>query len=618
MDSGQEPRAPILPDDVPKRTGCAIVRSVHLDHALIGNGRVLALVAPDTSIDWLCLPRFDSPSIFGRLLDEAKGGSWRIEAVGGIQSRQQYVRNTNVVTTTVETETGSFEVIDFAPWIDLGYQMDAPAQLIRLLIPVEGQPQFVVKLDPAPDFARTPAEFSMRTRAIDIRGHECDLAIYSDVPIDFILNQHPVRLDRPRFIALCADGQLNSTERAVHLRDQTVWSWINWVKNLSVPDFWPQAVVRSALCLKLHQYAPTGAIIAAATTSIPEELGSDRTWDYRYCWLRDSALVVEALRRLGCIAEGERFLLYLRDVASTGPLQPVYGVGGERDLKESFLQHLSGFESSGPVRIGNAAVNQVQLDLMGELLLSMRALLNDARTGVTPEFFWDVIEHLVNEARASLFKPDMGIWEKRSEPAVHTFSQALCWSALVNGAALARAVGRRELEEKWQTEADTAQREILGRAFNEREGMFTDILEGHFADAALLLLPMVGIISAQSPEFRSTLDRYREELVVNGLMKRYRHADDFGVPHSAFTICSFWWAEALALAGELDEAEKVFEHLLGFSNSHGLYSEDIDPRSGRMLGNFPQAYTHVGLINAAITIGLLKAARDGKIAPWHF
>lgn len=590
---------------------------MRLEHGIIGNGRVLALVAPDTSIDWMCLPRFDSASLFGRLLDEEKGGSWRIDAVAKRHHRQEYVRNTNVLRTTITTATGIFEVVDFAPWVDLGYQMDAPAQLIRLLIPLEGRPQFRVAFNPAPDFARRPPEYIMRTRALEVHGHECDVTLYSDIPIDFILNSHPVQLDRPRFIALCAEGNVTSTERAAHLRDQTIWSWMNWVKNCAVPDYCPEAVLRSALCLKLHQYAPTGAIIAAATTSIPEELGTERTWDYRYCWLRDSALVVEALRRLGCIGEGERFLLYLRDIAASGPLQPVFGIGGERDLPEILLQHLSGYEESGPVRIGNAASDQVQLDLMGELLLSMRALLTDPRTGTSIEPFWAVIEHLASEAEAALFQPDVGIWEKRSDPALHTFSQAVCWAALVNAAKLAEFAGRDDRGERWLRTAESIHREMASRAFNSAEAMYTDVFNGQYADAAVLLLPMIGFISARSPEFRSTLRRYEQELVLNGLMKRYRHADDFGVPHSTFTICSFWWAEALAMAGELDQAMEVFEHLLRFANDHGLYSEDIDPRSGRMLGNFPQAYTHVGLINAAITIGLLKASRDEKIAPWQ-
>jgi GH15 family glucan-1,4-alpha-glucosidase len=589
-----------------------------LDHGAIGNGRVIALVGANTSIDWLCLPRFDSPSVFGRLIDAERGGSWRIDAVSGSVTGQSYIRNTNVLVTTLEGNGGSFDVVDFAPWVDRGSEVDAPMQIVRLLIPTAGHPQVRVHFDPAPDYARRRPEYVMRTRSVQIGGHACDLTLSSDIPIDFILNGVPVTLDRPRFLALCAEGNVDFSEQALHLRDRTIWAWLKWVKSCSVPDFRPDAVVRSALALKLHQYAPTGAIIAAATTSIPEEIGTERTWDYRYCWLRDAAIVVEALRRLGCINEGERFLLYLRDIANTGELQPVYGVGGQRHLEERILDHLSGYLGSGPVRIGNAASSQVQHDLMGELLLSVRALLGDPRTTMQVKSFWPLIERLVREADNALFQPDTSIWEIRSEPALHTFSQAMCWAALVSGAQIAAFAGRDVEAELWQRRADEVHPQILERAFNRSLGMFTEKLDGKFPDAAVLLLPTIGFVSARGDEFRSTLQRYEEQLVVRGLMKRYGHADDFGVPSSTFTLCSFWWAEALAISGELERAIEVFERLLDYANGHGLYSEDIDPRSGEMLGNFPQAYTHVGLVNAAVTIGLLKAARDERIAPWQY
>lgn len=456
----------------------------------------------------------------------------------------------------------------------------------------------------------------MHTKALEVRGHDCPLTLYSDIPIDFILNKVPLSLERPRYLALCAEGEVGSTEMAKHLRDQTVWSWTGWAKSCAVPDYRPERVVRSALCLKLHQYSPTGAIIAATTTSVPEELNTERSWDYRYCWLRDSALVVESLRRLGCISEGERFLMYLRDVAELGPLQPVYGIGAERDLAERTLPHLSGFRSAAPVRIGNAAYAQVQLDVMGELVLSMRSLLSDPRTTAEAPSYWSLVERLVSEARAALFQPDNSIWEGRSEAELHTFSQAMCWAALHTGARLAETMGHPEKAGEWREEATRVHHELLRRAYNAELGMFTQSLDGKFADASYLLLAVIGFVPATSVEFRNTLSRYAEELVRNGLMQRYRHADDFGTPRSAFTICSFWWAEALAIAGQLDQAIEVFERLLQFSNELGLFSEDIDPTSGEMLGNYPQAYTHVGLINAAVTIGHLKAAREGKIAPW--
>src|ERR1051325_1548637 len=511
----------------------------NLPHGVIGNGRILALIAPDTSVEWLCLPRFDSPSLFGRLLDAERGGFWRIDSVHDpARATQLYARYTHLLTTRIEADDGAFDVTDFAPWIDLGYQMDAPVQLLRILSPVRGHPRIRIRFEPAPDFARQPVQFVMRTHAVEVHGHGCPVALYSDMPVDFILSGQSIALDRPRFLALCAEGEIGSTEQALHLRDSTVWSWSNWVKSCAVPEFHAEAVVRSALCLKLHQYAPTGAIIAAATTSIPEELGTERTWDYRYCWLRDSALVVEALRRLGCISEGERFLLYLRDIAAAGQLQPVYGIGGEMDLPGAFVESLGGFRGSGPVRIGNAASVQVQHDVMGELLLSMRALLLDPRTALHAEGFRPLIDSLVESAADALFQPDTSIWEKRSEPAVHTFSQALCWAALQSGAQLAARAGDDAKASEWRAGAEEVHGKLLAQAYNAGEGMFTETFGGRLADAAILLLPMVGFVSARSEEFRSTCARYEEELVVNGLMMRYRHADDSGVPRSTFTICS--------------------------------------------------------------------------------
>jgi GH15 family glucan-1,4-alpha-glucosidase len=383
-----------------------------------------------------------------------------------------------------------------------------------------------------------------------------------------------------------------------------------------LPTFAPEAVLRSALCLKLHIFSDTGAIIAAATTSIPESLDSVRTWDYRFCWLRDAAFVVEALRRLSHFGEGEAFVRFLRDVGDAGPLQPLYGIGGERDLVEELLPHFSGFEGVGPVRVGNAAYTQNQHDLMGELILCLETIITDPRVVYEDRSVMTLIDRLVTEALEMSALEDTGLWEYRTMPRHYTFSKVMCWVAAHRGAQLAEMFTMPERAEHWRAWADAERQRILNEAYNEDLGYFTQALNGRHPDASKLLLPTLGIVDPIDPRFVSTVRAYERLLVENGLMLRYRHPDDFGATTSAFTICSFWWVEALAMMGEVESAVSLFNRLLGHANPLGLFSEDLEPTTGRLLGNFPQAYTHVGLIHAAITIGEILEARSAHFRAW--
>jgi GH15 family glucan-1,4-alpha-glucosidase len=396
----------------------------------------------------------------------------------------------------------------------------------------------------------------------------------------------------------------------------TVAGWRQWAKTTGLPTFAPEAVLRSALCLKLHIFSDTGAIIAAATTSIPESLDSVRTWDYRFCWLRDAAFVVEALRRLSHFGEGEAFVRFLRDVGDAGPLQPLYGIGGERDLVEELLPHLAGFEGVGPVRVGNAAYTQNQHDLMGELILCLETIITDPRVVYEDRSVMSLIDRLVTEALELSALEDTGLWEYRTMPRHYTFSKVMCWVAAHRGAQLAEMFTMPERAEHWRSWADLERQRILQEAFNEDLGYFTQSLKGHHPDASNLLLPTLGIVDPTDPRFVSTVRAYERLLVENGLMLRYRHPDDFGATTSAFTICSFWWVEALAMMGEVESAVSLFNRLLGHANPLGLFSEDLEPQTGRLLGNFPQAYTHVGLIHAAITIGEILEARSAHFRAW--
>ncbi len=591
-----------------------------LDHGVIGNGRLLALVSPTASVDWLCMPRFDSPSVFARLLDENKGGSFDISLAGEKSaSNQAYLRNTNVLRTELSNDSGSIEVIDFAPRLPKSWDVELPISMVRVVRPLRGAPRVRVDFDPRLDYARTQTELVPTTHGVEVTGGETTLQLETNAPIDYVLTKRDFVLSDPIFFALTygKDATHSTLSQVLQDLNLTVEGWRAWSQTCALPLFMPHHVLRSALCLKLHAYEDTGAIIAATTTSVPEAMGTQRSWDYRFCWLRDAAFVVEALRRLSQLREGERFMSFLRDVAEAGPLQPLYGIDGRRDLPEVSLPNLAGFNGNGHVRIGNAAAHQMQNDLMGELVLCLDSILSDPRIVPSAETpYFPLVQRLVEEAIRSAPLPDTSIWEFRTVMRNYTFSRAMCWAAIERGAAIARRFGETALADRWRAIAKSEQAIILSRGFNQAKGFFTQEIDGEHADASLLLLPAIGIIDAKDPRFLKTLDAYAKILAPDGLMKRYVHDDDFGEPTNSFTICSFWWAEALALAGQLDEAVALFERVCKFANPVGLFSEDIDPKTGELLGNFPQAYTHVGLIHSAVTIGELLAARDGKVRSW--
>jgi len=592
-----------------------------LDHGAIGNGRVIALVSPTSAIEWLCMPRFDSPSVFARILDAKAGGTFRF-LVGDreVRGTLRYVPNTNVLVTHFEEGDHAWEVIDFAPRLPEGLEVRVPIEIVRVVRPLRGEPRLRIDFDPRPNYAQVKAELRETTYGIEVIGGAAPLHLSTNVPIPYVLGHREQLITEPVFFALRygrGPESARDIQHVMHELDLTIAGWRAWAKTCALPNFAPAAVLRSALCLRLHSYHDTGAIIAAATTSIPEAMGTARTWDYRYCWLRDAAFVVEALRRLGHLNEGEQFLNFLRNVAEAGPLQPLYAIDGRRDLEETILPELAGFGGSGPVRVGNAAAIQRQNDLMGELVLCLDTMLTDPRIVETDSLrFAILLQRLVEEAIAAAPTVDTSLWEFRTMLKPYTFSRAMCAVAIQRGASLARRIGRIDLADRWEPIAAHERDIVLERGFNAKLGFFTQALDGEDPDAALLLLPTLGLIDARDPRFLSTIDGYEKTLVNHGLMLRYRNRDDFGETTSAFTICSFWWAEALALAGRLDDAVRVFERVMAYANPVGLFSEDVEPNTGVLLGNFPQAYTHVGLIHAAMTIGELLEARDGRARAW--
>ncbi|MBX3145874.1 MAG: glycoside hydrolase family 15 protein [Gemmatimonadales bacterium] len=592
----------------------------HLPYAAYGNGQVLGLVGPDSAIDWLCLPRFDSPSVFGALLDAERGGTFKVLSRGrSVHGHLSYIRNTNVVRGEFRDGEAAWEIIDFAPRLPNGLALDCPVEIVRVIRPLAGTPRLSIELDPRPDYGRAAVRWIPEDRGTLLEWSGGTLDVAANLPLPYLTGRQEFALTRPVFVAIRYGRRMVRPVWAdVQFQlDVTIAGWQRWAKTCGLPTFAGEAVLRSALCLKLHAYHDTGAIIAAATTSIPEEMGTERTWDYRFCWIRDAAFVAEALRRLAYLDEGERLLVFLRDVVENGPLQPLYGIGGERHLPEEYLDHWSGYRGNGHVRIGNAASLQAQHDLMGEVVLCMETLLSDPRIGHSdPKGFFPLVERMVEDAIRLAPVADTGIWEFRTSLKHHTFSRAMCWVAIHRGALLAARMGYDAVARRWEAIAERERAIVLERGYNPELGYFTQGLDGQYPDASNLLLPTLGIIDARDPRFVSTVDATGRMLTRKGLVYRYRNPDDFGLPSSTFTICSFWYAEALALVGRLEEAVEVFERLLSFANPVGLFSEDIDPDSGALLGNFPQAYTHVGLIHAAMTIGELLEARDGRVRAW--
>lgn len=594
-----------------------------LDHAAIGNGRILALVAPDSSIDWLCLPRFDSPSVFGALLDPERGGTFRFLVAGAPikAERAEYITNTNVLRSEFAADGSRWEILDFAPrTLGANARVDAPLEIVRLVRPLAGSPRFAVDFRPCPDYARITGELRTTPHGVEVFGAGAPLHLYTNVTGDRVCGRTEIVVREPLYFVLSyghrqAPSTLASVAQAL---DDTIRAWRLWAMGCALPSFAPREVLRSALCLKLHAYLDTGAIISAATTSIPEAIGTQRTWDYRYCWLRSAAFTVDALRRLSHLNEGGQFLGFLRDIAEAAPLQPVYSVAGGRQLPESILDHLQGFAGTGPIRIGNAAAMQQQNDLNGHIVLCLHAMLDDPRIAIDrPDELFPLVERLVEDAIVRAPEVDTSIWEFRTSPRHYTFSRAMCWVAVVRGARLAARIGRRELAARWSELAEAERRIILGRGFNESARCFTQALDGIHGDAANLLLPSIGIIDPRDSRFVATLQDYGSRMTQRGLMRRYSNPDDLGSTTSVFTRCSFWWAEALALTGRLEDACSVFDRVVRHANPHGLFSEDIDPETGQLLGNFPLVDTHVSLINAAMTIGGLLDARDGRVRAWR-
>ncbi|KMM75893.1 glucoamylase [Xanthomonas sp. NCPPB 1128] len=583
--------------------------SPNLDLGVIGNGSFGALIDKRASVVWSCLPAFDGDPAFCALLSPRAhpGGDFSIELEDFVDSDQHYLANTAILRTVLrDAHGGAVEVIAFAPrWRNHG-RFYRPVSIIRQVRPLAGNPRIRVRARPLADWGARQPESTWGSNHVRWLLPDFTLRLTTDVPVRFIRDELPFVLNHPVNLMLGVDESLTRslTGYIQEAQERTEEYWREWVRYLSVPLDWQDAVIRSAITLKLCQYEDSGAIIAAMTTSIPEAPDTPRNWDYRYCWLRDAAFVVRALNRLGATRTMEQFLGYIFNIATTdGSLQPLYGIGFEAALEEHEVESLAGYRGMGPVRRGNLAWIQKQHDVYGSVVLASTQLFFDLRLkdpGDTHTFLR--LEPLGERAFELHDVPDAGLWEFRGRAEVHTYTSAMCWAACDRLAKIAARLGLDERVAHWRERADRIHARVLAEAWSAELGHFTDTFNGHRLDASLLLLADIGFIAPDDPRFIATVEAIGRDLKHGDALYRYVAPDDFGEPETSFTICTFWYIDALAAIGRKEEARELFERILARRNHLGLLSEDLAFDNGEAWGNFPQTYSHVGLIIAAMRL----------------
>jgi GH15 family glucan-1,4-alpha-glucosidase len=573
------------------------------DLGLIGNCQFSALIGRGGEVVWCCLPRFDSEPVFSTLLDQQAGGRFVAGPADGAPGTQRYVDNTNILETTFQTPSGAFRVVDFAPRFVQHDRIFRPTQLLRVLEPLEGTPLVRVECEPRLGWSRTTPAVLQGSNHLRFDGFASPLRLTTDIPLSYLAGR-PFALTSKRHLALTWGAPIEEPLPPLSDRflGETLRYWQRWVKHCEIPPLYQREVIRSALVLKLHCFEDTGAIVAAMTTSIPEAAGSGRTWDYRYCWLRDAYYVIGAFRLLGHFEEREHFIEYLLNVAASAPdlrLAPLYRVDGSSDLEERILEAWPGFGGEGPVRVGNGAARHSQNDIFGELVLALTPIFLDERfSAERSRATLDLIERLARKAIAVVGSPDAGIWEYRTEWKPQTFSSLMSWAAADR---MARVAGRRApgAAREFEDAAAHIREEIVARAWNSEIGAFTGTYGGRDLDASLLQMAGLRLLPIDDRRLTGTIDAIRQRLSRDGWLFRYRLDDGFGQPTVAFILCTFWLAEALAVVGRHGEAKAVMDHVHSALSPLGLLSEDYETSNLRMWGNFPQAYSHVGLIHAA-------------------
>ncbi|WP_164122897.1 MULTISPECIES: glycoside hydrolase family 15 protein [Sphingobacterium] len=577
---------------------------------IIGNCAYIAHVGKDSNINWLCWPSFEDSFVFGTLLDEHKGGRFSVTPPSGIKhSSQYYLENTNILCTTVESAEGSYRITDYAPRFEQYERYYKPLMLIRKIEPISGHPKVRVVCDPKYHYGKSSFQKNRGSNHVQFECGDVKIRLVTNMPTSHFFDDIAYLINKPVYLILTFGYPFEAPiERtAEEFLTRTRQYWHRWVKNASIPSFYQKEVIRSALALKLHQYEDTGAIIAASTTSLPEHPGAGRNWDYRFCWVRDSYYVLTALSHIGHFEEMEKYASYIANITQSdvGRLQPLYGILGQSKLEEKTLDFLNGYMGNTPIRIGNQAYEHIQNDVYGQAMIALLPLFTDHRfrhqnTGFAAQW----TRFILQKMELTIDEKDAGIWEFRNMEKRHCYSNLFQWAGATAALKIARQYGLEDISTQANTIRERAIQHIES-CYDAQRKVYTNAQDNSDLDASTLQLIMMGYLDPSLPKAKEHLIELEKVLKgEQGLFYRYLHKDDFGRPKSTFLVCAFWYVEALACVGRLDEAQEVFKQLLSFSNHLMLFSEDVDDQDGSQWGNFPQAYSHVGLVNAAYRIAI--------------
>ncbi|HEY9185150.1 MAG TPA: glycoside hydrolase family 15 protein [Salegentibacter sp.] len=580
----------------------------NLDYGIIGNCKSAALVSKTGSLDWCCLPNFDSAGVFAKLLDEERGGSFEILISEDYNTEQNYLWDTNIISTIFDNGTDAFQLIDFMPrYPREDGSFYTPPDIIRFFRHLKGKPQFRIKYDPKLDFAREKTYTENKgayLKSFTKEGKYDSLFFYSTFELNDIVEQNTLSLTENAYCLVGYHEKLitQNLDRAYLKFQRTKTYWMNWSAKTTRYTHYSDEIMRSALVLKALTYKKSGAVLAAATTSLPETIGEERNWDYRFCWIRDSSMVIKVMAGLGHMESAQEFLQFIIDIIPNKDekIQIMYGINGEKELTEHILDHLKGYKNSQPVRTGNAAYIQKQNDIYGILMeVIYQQFLQFETSMENSEELWTIVRGIVNIVEEHWQQPDKGIWELRTEDRHFVFSKLLCWVAVDRAIKIGDVLRMGVNDTKWKSLREDIYTDIYNNGWNEEIQAYTQSYGSKDLDASTLLMESYGFIEAKDPRFIKTVEATERELCKDGLMYRYKNKDDFGEPSSSFTICTFWLIDSLFKIGQRKKSKELFDQLLSYSNHLGLFSEDIDFKTKRLLGNFPQAYSHLALIETA-------------------
>jgi GH15 family glucan-1,4-alpha-glucosidase len=572
---------------------------------IVGNCSYLAYINVHAEVQWLCWPRFDSSFIFGSLLDEKRGGNFSITPTKEYTSRQYYIPNTNVLCTEFQCADGKFRVMDCAPRFHQYERNFKPLMLVRKIERLDGNPIVKVICKPVGNYGAMIPETVMSSNHVRYLNFDMQVRLTTDVPLSYVLEEQSFVLDQNRYLILTYGEPLEAPLKATaeDFINKTVRYWQTWVKSTYVPDIYQQEVIRSALVLKLHQYEDTGGIIASGTTSLPEYHNSVRTWDYRYCWFRDSYYTLKAFNEMGHFDELERYFEFIQNILTreSGRIQPLYTVTGKKELEEIELD-LEGYLGNRPVRVGNKAYEQVQNDVYGQVLVGMLPLYIDQRlTFSSKKLYKTMVDRCLYWIEKTMDEPDAGLWEFRTITQVHTYTLLFHWAGCKAAAKIGQVMTDGDLVKRANALAEIASQKIEA-AYDAQRGVYTQAPTAAHLDASTLKMITMGYLDPNSEKARKHLIALEEALrTEQGLFYRYIHEDDFGKPEATFLVCAFWYVDALACVGRVDDARKTLDGILKYANSLGIFSEDVGV-DGSQWGNYPQTYSHVGLINAVFRI----------------